>query len=274
MPDASPANPNAKDTLIALMNNPRDFTIAQEQGWYRIPVRSAPVIVREEQVKYLAFYHTKIFAEEAFSIRWCGEVRNLSIVRRRDLFPDLAYDPKANNEYYKIEFHPLCPLPQPVMSRRLRRILFISTTFARLQQARELNDIFQESPLEEKLWDAFKAEEIEAERQFMVGSEHKFYLLDFALFCRDRNINIECDGDAFHSKLADVKRDKKRNTFLESLGWSVLRFTTDDIFHHLYESVQQIKKTINRYGGLSLTDQLGTLRRFPDDSSNQMLLFQ
>lgn len=25
--------------LVAIMNNPRDFKIAQEEGWYRIPMK-------------------------------------------------------------------------------------------------------------------------------------------------------------------------------------------------------------------------------------------
>ena len=79
------------------------------------------------------------------------------------------------------------------------------------------------------LWETFKAERIEAERQCRVETGSQFFYLDFALFCKERKIDIECDGDEFHSKLADVKRDKKRNNLLESLGWAVLRFTTDDL---------------------------------------------
>lgn len=47
--------------LIAIMNNPRDLAIARKEGWYRIPVRSAPAIM---EFGWLAFYQTKIFGEE------------------------------------------------------------------------------------------------------------------------------------------------------------------------------------------------------------------
>ena len=28
--------------LVAIMNNPRDFEIARDEGWYRIPAKRAP----------------------------------------------------------------------------------------------------------------------------------------------------------------------------------------------------------------------------------------
>ena len=262
-----------KDVLIALMNNRGDFRIAQEDRWYRIPVKSAPENVRDRSVRYLAFYHTKIFDDQAFSVRWYGEVHRVTVVRRRELFPDLLGDPKAEHEYFKIEFHDLRPLPDPIISRRLRRVLFISTTFVRFQQAKEINDVFHESPIEETFWDALKAEQIEAERQYMVGTGSRFFYLDFALFCRERNLDIECNGDEFHSKIEDVKRDKKRNNLLESLGWAVLRFTTDDIRGHLGEVITQTKTTVNRYGGLQEANDPGTFRRLATGPNQQPSLF-
>jgi very-short-patch-repair endonuclease len=262
-----------KDVLIALMNNKKDFAIAQEQGWYRIPVKSAPQIVRDDNLKNLAFYQTKIFGEEAFSIRWFGEVKRMTIVQRKELFPDLQTDPKADNEYYKIEFDKLQQLSEPIVSHRLRRILFISTTLSRFQNAKEINDVFYESPIEETIWEVLKAEKIAAERQYLVGTDKQFFYLDFALFCKDRNIDVECDGDTFHSNPNDVKRDKKRNNLLESLGWSVLRFTTDEIFNQLKETVKLMKQTINRYGGLAEINAPMRFRQFTFESGHQPSLF-
>ncbi len=63
-----------------------------------------------------------------------------------------------------------------------------------------------------------------------------------------RNIDVECDGDKFHLDEKDVKRDKKRNNILESFGWSVLRFTTDEIQKNLGETIRQIKKNDQSLG--------------------------
>jgi len=61
-----------KDTLIALMNNKSDFSIAMNDLWYRIPVKSAPKIVKENALKHIAFYQTKTFEEDAYKIQWHG----------------------------------------------------------------------------------------------------------------------------------------------------------------------------------------------------------
>ena len=57
--------------------------------------------------------------------------KNISVVKRKVLSPNLMDDAKAENEYYKIEFNKLIKLPSPIISRRHRRVLFITTTFKR-----------------------------------------------------------------------------------------------------------------------------------------------
>ena len=74
--------------------------------------------------------------------------------------------------------------------------------------------------------------------------------MDFALFCKARNINIEVDGDKFHNKPEAVQKDKKRNNLLESEGWSVLRFTSKDVYYDLNNSIKLVMETVNKYGGI------------------------
>ena len=54
-------------------------------------------------------------------------------------------------------------------------------------------------PLEDLLWAAFKLEGIEVERQRWKDDMKTHYCLDFAVFCPQRNIDVECDGDRWHS---------------------------------------------------------------------------
>jgi hypothetical protein len=55
--------------LVAIMNNRRDFEVARDEGWYRIPHKHAPQSTTEAAA--LAFYFTKGFGEEEkWSIRW------------------------------------------------------------------------------------------------------------------------------------------------------------------------------------------------------------
>ena len=43
--------------LIAIMNDRRDFALVQHEGWYRIPVESAPSIVRDNYKVYRLLSH-------------------------------------------------------------------------------------------------------------------------------------------------------------------------------------------------------------------------
>lgn len=236
------------------MNNHDDFQIALERNWYRIPCsyKSAPKAVKDGSLNDIAFYFTKAFGKNGYSIRWRAKVKNIKTVKRTELFPNIKNDPKCENDYYKIEFFPPEEMSSPIISLRPRRILFIQTTNSRFEAARNINDLFIESPLGEDLWKAFKGEGIEAERQYYVETKEKKYVLDFALFCKNRNIDVECDGDAFHSYPEKAKMDNYRNNELEINGWSVLRFTTDDIKRKLNSALDVIKKTINSFEGLEI----------------------
>lgn len=262
-----------RDFLITLMNNQRDFKIAQERQWYRIPVKTkqVPKSVIDKSLRHIAFYQTKEFGPEAYRIRCYGEVKDITIVKRKALLPELPNDPKAEDDYYKIQFGELRVREAPIISRRPRRILFIPTTLRHFQNAHEINEVFYESPLEESFWKVLRGEKIEAERQYLVEEERKRFYLDFALFCKARNLDVECDGDRFHLDEQDVKRDKKRNNALESFGWSVLRFTTEEIQKNLAEVVRQIKKTINQLGGLQDVIEQNVFR-YLDDGSPQLRL--
>lgn len=252
------------NVLVAIMNNKKDFLIAQEKGWYRIPVKSAPKNMRDEtKVKYLAFYQTKIFGEEKYTIKWYAEIKNINKVLRKDLFEDEPQNSKSNKEYYKIEFNELRQLKQPIISKKGRRIVFIPTTEQKFFSATEINYLFNESPIEDKFWKALVDHDIEAERQYFITAQGKNRFLDFAIFCKDRNINVECDGDQHHTKIKDVKYDKIRNNEISSLGWNILRFTTHQIESELEKSISLVKDTINKLGGVVYTENPQRTKRFP-----------
>ena len=76
------------ELLIAILNEPRHFHIVREHGWYRIPVASADKRLKDRwPPRWLAFYQTKVFGDEAFAINYYARVRDIRRVTRRDLFP-------------------------------------------------------------------------------------------------------------------------------------------------------------------------------------------
>jgi len=230
------------NTLVAIVPRKKDWEILKTQHWYRIPVKSAPEVIN--QVKFLAFYQPKVFEEEKWSVNYYAEVKDLEIVKRIELLPDEPKHVRASNEYYKITIGDLKKLARPIPSRRWRRITFIPTTYYRLLEAKEVNDLYYTTPIEEKLYYSLQREKISAERQFFVYETQKPCCLDFVVFCRDGKLNVECDGEAYHSTKEAQIKDRKRDNDLTSIGWSILRFSGKEIYQSSKDCVRQIKRTI------------------------------
>jgi very-short-patch-repair endonuclease len=254
------------EVLVAIMNNLLDMAIAREQHWYRIPVSSVRRWLKDRwPPQWLAFYQTKAFGDEAHSVRYYARVLTIQQAYRHELFPDQPRDDRSLRRYYQLFFEPLQRLPKPIWSRRRRRIVFIPTTWTKFINAVEINDLSDESPLEDRLWALLQQWKIPAERQEWVQIAENFYALDFAIHCTAGKIDVETDGDTWHSDPARIPLDNLRDNVLETVGWRVLRFNT----HHINEQGEQyclptVVKNINRLGGTEEGQLAG--RRFDVDA--------
>ena len=188
------------EVLVAIVNNVRDFAIAQEEHWYRIPVSSASRWLKDRwPPQWLAFYHTKVFGSEAHSVSYYARVIEIRRRYRWQLFPNEIPGDKSNRQYYQLILSPLERLAEPIVSRRWRRIVFIPTTWRKFINAAEINDLYDESPLEDRLWEEFKRHAISAERQEFITIKKQSYALDFAIYCAKGNMDVETDGDTWHA---------------------------------------------------------------------------
>lgn len=265
------------EVLVAIMNNLRDFDTARDQHWYRIPVRSVQRRLRERwPPRWLAFYQTKVFGPERWAINYYAPVRQIRTVTRRSLLPQEPDHLRADELYHRIEIGRLERLPEPIVSARWRRVVFIPTTWDKFIGAVEINDLYDESPLEDRLWAEFKGHEIAAERQFFISVKTRRYALDFAIFCDRGQIDVETDGDTWHADPARIPLDNRRDNDLTGGGWSILRFNGQQIRESTREyCVPAVMRTINRLGGL----QTGSIvpRTFDPDhpeAPRQLALFE
>ncbi len=247
------------DTLVAVVPSPADFAIAQREHWYRIPCRTAPEML--SMARWLAFYHTAASGEHKWAIHFVAPIEGIDRALRRDLLPHEPDHPRALEPYFRVRLGAIRRLDRPVPSARGRRIVFIPTTFAKLQAAGEINDLYHESPLEDQLWEAFRREQIPAERQYYVAEATKSYCLDFAVLCTRAGVDVECDGDSWHLRPTAVVEDNMRNNLLTRRGWSVLRFSSRELDEpHIRDAVQLIRATAERLGGIELPNRVN--RRF------------
>ncbi len=266
------SNPTAG--LVAILNNRPDFERARLERWYRIPVRTAPDDL--PNIEWIAFYLTQAFGAAKWAVRYWAKVEGISQVPRVELLPGEPAHPRANELYNRLKLGELQMRPEPIFSRRRRRIVFIPSIWKKFATALEVNDLVHGSPLEDRLWAAFKQENVDtgAERQWWEGTRKTRYCLDFALFCPDRNIDVECDGDRWHSTPERTPYDNARNNFLEQRGWHVLRFNTRQLKDDISGCVRAVKNTIDRCGGLLQPDN--SVHQFGSpipDGSRQLKLF-
>jgi very-short-patch-repair endonuclease len=262
--------PHDEQALVAIINNARDLKIAQNSHWYRIPIGSVRKWLDNRwPPEWIAFYHTKALQPLAYGVYFYARVIDVRQVFRWQLFPDEPRDEKSTRRYYQVRFEPLRQFPAPILSRRWRRIVFIPTTAEKLFSATEINDLFDGSPLEDRLWAEFKQRQILAERQEFVKAKGKNYALDFAVYCRDGALDIETDGDYWHANPERAPVDNVRDNLLRTVGWTVLRFSTKQIQEEMTGyCVPTILDNINRLGGID--DGRLIARRFDLDTLDDL----
>ena len=78
-------------------------------------------------------------------------------------------------------------------------------------------------------------------------------MLDMAVFCRDGNLDIECDGDTYHSGRDKADADRERDNALTTAGWHILRFSGRRILREPDRCANTIKRTVRRLGGVNDT---------------------
>lgn len=206
----------------------------------------------------MAFFQGKVFGdEEAYKIRYFGEVERIDKVPRKELFHTTKRNAfKAEKMYYRIQLKDLKMRYQPIISHLPRRIVFLPTPLEKFEQAEQINDLFDVSPLEDRLWSALKYVNILAERQWKIVVENKNYFLDFAVFCKQGKLAIETDGYTFHYENRDqIDYDTGRRNDIEMDGWRFLHYTSKQVKDDWTPYLGQIQKMIDQLGGVEETSK-------------------
>jgi very-short-patch-repair endonuclease len=97
----------------------------------------------------------------------------------------------------------------------------------RLRRARELRR--QQTAAEARLWNRLRGRRLAGfkfARQEPVGP----FVADFV--CRDARLVVKVDG-ATHSADEEVARDRKREAYLRSRGYRLVRVCNDDVYRKL-----------------------------------------
>lgn len=116
----------------------------------------------------------------------------------------------------------------------------ILSFYQRKKEKKEMKKYGLESPIELRLFKAFKAKKIDVIPQYKV----KRYRIDLAYFPEGEDsevkIAIECNGRMYHTLAKDKEGDKERTKFLHKEGWRVVRFTGRQIYKDPYKLVNKV----------------------------------
>lgn len=244
--------PGKQRVLVAVLPSPADLATADQLGWYRVPVAHAPAQLGAD---YLAFYQTGAFpAGEKWQVSTLAAVRAVRIATRAELLPNEIDHPRAQARYFRVDIGPLWRLPQPIPSRRLRRITFIPTTLGRLLTAREINDLWDKGRHQDRLWHALLEASLDAERQLSWGDEEvdepwlladapERPLIDFG-FVRPRGrLAVMCPSDQ-GLRPAQVREPVEWVYDLAAAGWQTMWLAERRIWQDLEGCVDVIRSTV------------------------------
>jgi hypothetical protein len=217
--------------LVAVMNRRADLEIARTQGWYRIPVRSAP---RNIYAQYLAFYQTAKFGSEGRAIFYYAALRGHELRLRRELLPHEAEHLRANEPYYQVQIGPLIRLEQPIRGGTWKRFTFLLTTGERFETAAELKDLVVDAPERAILWHALRESGLPVRRETVLREGRPLYPLDFVIPCRQGQVGILVGADA---------------PLPERPGWKLMNFQPTQVSSRLAACVALVWAVVDGLGG-------------------------
>ena len=93
------------------------------------------------------------------------------------------------------------------------------------------------TPAEAFLWKHLKAKQLEG-RKFVKQHSIGNYIVDF--YCANEKLIIELDGEV-HQNATAAAYDSERTAYLNSLGYTVIRFENKMVFDFLSSVLQEIK---------------------------------
>jgi len=92
---------------------------------------------------------------------------------------------------------------------------------------------------EKILWEHIRARQLSVKfnRQHIIGD----YIVDFV--CIEKRLIIEVDG-GYHSEYEQIENDEYRTERLSRMGFTVIRFTNEEVLKNILEVIDRIKKEL------------------------------
>lgn len=134
-----------------------------------------------------------------------------------------------------------CISPLPTSPSRGGDKLWNTADPALYEQLKEKSECMRKNPTEAEvaLWEMMRGKNLDAKfrRQHIIGD----YIVDFV--CLDKQLVVEVDG-GYHNDSEQKEVDQQRTNFLQSKGFSVLRFTNQEVICNTDEMLSIIRNAL------------------------------
>jgi very-short-patch-repair endonuclease len=238
---------NKRSVLVAVIKDRRDLGMLLKKHVYRMPVLYAP----KKKADHIAFYQPSGFGRSGSCIRYYARLKGSGIAKRDQILPDEKDHPRSQEDYYLVRLGAIKSFKGPIRNRSRMRVSFGFTSLGKLLAAKDVLELFDIPPMEEMVFNALNAKGIKTFSQYGFSlANKKRYRMDFAIFCKNGPLNIECDGNKWHSIKAQRIKDKKRDTMLKKCGWTILRLKEKEIVEDMNSCIKKIKKAIQGLNGM------------------------
>jgi hypothetical protein len=214
--------------LVGVINRQRDLDKAQTEHWYRVPQGQA---LKGIHAEYIAFFLSGAFGELNGGIHYYARRTGIELVRRRELLPEEAQHPRANNLYYKLQLGELHSKTPPVLNQPPRRFAFIYTTGDRFEAARVIADLYSDADqFVDRVFHALEKEHIPAERVWEAARTSDDGGAQLRILCEDGIVIASTAPRGEH----------------------VIPLAVGKTHQAVQQGVDAIQDAIQRYGGLKM----------------------
>ena len=191
----------ARDVLVGSLRNERQLEICLNNNFYHIPV--SRIKDSELPVHYIAIYQSKkIFGNES-GIRYYGEVKRSSIVKRKNII-EIPKD--SNEEYYLFEIKEWKKLNLPLVAKEVNDFPFFTNLFL-LTHCSDVPDLHIKSKEEYRLYTELRrmANDVsinESDTEICFEYEDRLLTIENGNICvfKDGKILSEISMDTFTRK--------------------------------------------------------------------------
>ncbi len=239
--------------LVGVLKSQRDYNVLFRERWYRIPAASLP----KRAFRYLAFYQPTAFQKGGKRITYYARVLGARPRKRRTLLPQESKHPRVDEPYVQIRVGNIRTLAHPILNAFPRRVTFGFTTLRRLLGARNLFQLYDVAPTEQIVQRLLRRSRIPAVPQYAVADARHRYRLDFAVFCAQGPIAIECDNRKAHAGRRQRKKDAAKDAFLRRRGWTIIRLSEQEITKHAERCLLFVQRAVRKLGGLHRAGKSG-----------------